>query len=136
MKKLSRVIFAIGAIAVAGLVIYGVAMLASRALGPGEKTITAECKQEGTEYLVAIQNGQPAINDIQAKACDRLTITNEDDQLRLMDFGVHQSHKAYNGVTEQTLEQGESMSVVLNQAGAFTFHDHLNDTFLGRFTVQ
>jgi len=119
------------------MVVFAVATLANRALGNKKSgTTTAECAETGTEYVVHIQDSQPTITDINTKLCDKLTIVNDDNQLRLIAFGVHENHKAYNGVTEHTLEQGEQFSVTLNQTGGFTFHDHLHDTFLGKFTVQ
>lgn len=70
-----------------------------------------------------------------AKLCDTLTINNADDQIRLMAFGPHDHHQPYDGVTERTLAQNQSLTVVLNQAGTFTFHDHLDDAAAGTFTV-
>lgn len=136
MKKILAALLIAAGIALTAATIYGVARFASGLLGPGQQKNTVTCDAIGTEYVVAIQGGKLGMNRIQAKACDRLTITNEDDQLRLMAFGVHDSHRTYNGVTEQTLEKGDSMSVVLTEIGSFTFHDHLNDTFAGVFTVQ
>lgn len=137
MKKISQILFVIGSIALVGLIIVIVTTLAKQALGNEKQSRTkVECSQPGTEYLVTIQNGQPTITDIQAKTCDQLTIMNSDDQLRLIAFGVHEDHETYNGITEQTLEKNDKFTVTLNETGRYTFHDHLNDTFLGTFTVE
>lgn len=70
-----------------------------------------------------------------AKLCDKLTIANEDNQLRLVAFGVHEHHTPYDGITEELLAKGQSLTVTLNQAGTFLFHDHLEDQVNGTFTV-
>lgn len=136
MQKPNLPLFLAGGIMLAALTVYGVAALAQRALSPGQQNKKVSCSQTGTEHTVTIKNDRPSRNNLRTQLCDKLTIINDDDQLRLMAFGVHESHRAYNGVTEQTLEKGERMTVTLNETGSFIFHDHLNDEFEGRFTVQ
>jgi hypothetical protein len=48
---------------------------------------------------------------------------------------VHDSHKAYDGVTEKRLEKGQSLRVVLNETGTYAVHDHLDDEVKGDFIV-
>ena len=113
-----------------------VVLLASKALGtPAHHEATA-CADTGTEYIVTVHNSQLSINDIHARRCDKLTVANDDKTLRLMAFGRHDHHQSYDGVTEKVLAQGQSFTVVLDQAGTFTFHDHLHDDVQGTFTVQ
>lgn len=71
-----------------------------------------------------------------AALCDTLTITNPDDRLRLLAFGPHEHHQPYDGVTEKVLDHGQSLTITLNQAGTYSFHDHLDDAAVGHFTVS
>lgn len=99
-----------------------------------ESTVT--CTKHGVDHVVVIQNAQLSTTSITARACDTLTITNDDDKLRLIAFGRHDHHINYDGITEELLSNGQSMTVTLNELGTFLFHDHLDDTIRGEFTVQ
>lgn len=87
-------------------------------------------------HTVLIKNDTMVPEHTQASLCDKLTITNKDSALRLVAFGPHDHHVAYDGVTERPLEQGQSLTVILNQAGSYQFHDHLEDVAHGTFTVM
>lgn len=135
MKKLQVIILVpIAALLIAGI-IYGVSALSRDAL-PAEEKQAVTCNATGTEYVVTISGGKLSTYNLNTKLCDTLTIVNSDDQLRLMAFGVHEKHQTYSGVTEETLKPGERMTVTLEQAGTFTFHDHLHDEVKGTFTVH
>ena len=96
----------------------------------------ATCNKKGHDHLVLIKNSLPLPSDTTAKLCDTLTIKNTDDQIRLIAFGVHDKHQAYDGIEERALDKDQSFSVVLNRVGTFKFHDHLDDSAQGRFTVR
>ena len=70
------------------------------------------------------------------KLCDTLTITNYDPKLRAIAFGPHDHHVAYNGVTEQVLSEGQNMTIIMDEAGTYTFHDHVDDSSVGTFIVS
>lgn len=133
MKPRTNVIAA--AVALAGL---GAGMLAI-ALVP-RPLATASSRQcsgrSGALHTVTIQHNQLDPARVTARLCDRLTITNLDDRQREIAFGQHSRHTAYNGVTERVLGRGDSLTVTLNRAGIFTFHDHLQDEVAGTFTVE
>lgn len=93
------------------------------------------CNKPGPTHTVIIRGNIINPQHTEASRCDRLTIINEDDAARLMAFGNHDHHQAYDGVTEQLLKQGQSLTVTLKQTGTFTFHDHLHDEVEGSFTV-
>jgi hypothetical protein len=84
---------------------------------------------------VVIENSQLSVAHVDAKLCDTLTLINKDTRLRVMAFGQHDNHQAYDGVTEQVLAEGQSLTVTLNQLGTFRFHDHTQDEVQGTFTV-
>src|ERR1043166_8867099 len=76
-------------------------------LGAQANTSTS-CQKRGVSHTVLIQNGPASPAHTTAKHCDSLTITNRDHQTRLMAFGPHEDHQAYDGVVEKVLHQGDS----------------------------
>lgn len=95
----------------------------------------SDCSTVNTDHQVIIEHDKMTPDHVTAPLCDRLTITNKDDTNRLMAFGPHEHHVAYDGVTERLLGPGQSLTVTFNQAGTFGFHDHLHDEVRGTFTV-
>ena len=96
----------------------------------------AKCQAgQHNDHLVLIKNNAMVPEHTQASLCDKLTIVNKDSTLRLVAFGPHEHHVAYDGVTERPLEPGESLTIVLIQPGTYGFHDHLEDIAQGTFTV-
>lgn len=134
MKKLIAGIVLI--VVIAGAVA-GAYLLASRYLLASHTTkpAIAACTTKGAAHTVVIQDNVVTPDHTQASLCDTLTILSKDNRIRLMAFGPHDDHQPYDGVGEKTLEQGQSFTVVLDQAGSFTFHDHLDDSVIGYFTV-
>jgi len=93
------------------------------------------CPQAGQRLVVSIRNSEVLPRHTRAARCSRLTINNFDNQVRLVAFGEHDNHQPYDGVTEKVLAQGQSLTITLNQTGTFRFHDHLEDSVQGDFTV-
>ncbi|HLZ14361.1 MAG TPA: hypothetical protein VKQ34_00025 [Candidatus Saccharimonadales bacterium] len=100
-------------------------------------SVTSASVCEGTHgaHTVLIQHNVMTPVHTSAHHCDKLTITNMDATDRLVAFGPHEHHVAYDGVTDQLLLQGQSLTITLNQIGTFNFHDHLHDEVAGDFTV-
>lgn len=128
-----------------GILLVGVAICAGLAIGisklagHAEKASadnTATCTKKGQNHTVIINNSAVIPVNTSAKLCDTLTIKNTDSQVRLMAFGEHDHHEPYDGVTERVLDQNQSFTVTLNQAGTFKFHDHLDDSAQGTFIVK
>jgi plastocyanin len=139
MKKSRVVLFVALAILVTGVCGYGIYSISRGILMADKAKETANCADSSavpTEHIVTISGGKLSSYTLDTKLCDTLTIVNSDDQLRLMAFGVHEKHQTYSGVTEETLKPGERMTVTLEKAGTFTFHDHLHDEVKGTFTVR
>lgn len=109
--------------------------LADRYLVQTNPPDTITCAQTGTVHKITIRHGLAQPVHTEAKLCDKLTITNTDNQLRLLAFGVHEAHHAYNGVIEKLLLKGQSLVITLNKTGNYRFHDHLDDGVQGSFTV-
>ncbi|HEV7454481.1 MAG TPA: hypothetical protein VGO07_04435 [Candidatus Saccharimonadales bacterium] len=90
----------------------------------------------GVNHRVVIQNDTVTPSNTQASLCDTLTITDLDGKKRLIAFGPHDDHVAYDGVQEKELSKGQSLTVTLVQAGSFRFHDHTQDEVQGTFSVN
>lgn len=97
----------------------------------------ARCQvgQHSAHYVV-FENNRVTPEQTAARLCDTLTITNKDNRLRLVAFGPHEHHISYDGISEQLLSRGQSLTVTLIKAGTFTFHDHIDDSLRGSFTVN
>ncbi|HEX5797962.1 MAG TPA: cupredoxin domain-containing protein [Candidatus Saccharimonadales bacterium] len=95
-----------------------------------------DCESIGLEHSVEVKNDEFAPKSVDAKICDELTIINRDEKLRLIAFGLHNEHIYYNGVTEKILKKDEELTITLNQAGTYIFHDHLQEEVQGEFSVQ
>ncbi len=100
-----------------------------------ESTQVVDCNSPGQTHKVTIENSQVNPVHTDAKLCDNLTIINLDDRLREVAFGEHDDHQTYDNVTEEFLKKDQGFSVKLNQAGNYLFHDHLDETVKGDFTV-
>jgi plastocyanin len=96
---------------------------------------TVNCAKAGAGHFVVIHNSQADPAATTGTLCDTLTIINKDPKLRVMAFGPHDHHIAYDGVTEQTLAENQSMTITFNKLGTYTFHDHVDDSSIGTFTV-
>jgi hypothetical protein len=101
----------------------------------GEKT--GACADIGANHKVIIKNGQASPRHTDAHLCDTLTFINEDSKVRDIAFGKHPSHEVYGGEIEMTVRQGYPKTITLNQPGTqLLFHDHLEPTMNGSFTVK
>lgn len=101
------------------------------------KTTGAPCPAgQHATHTAIIQGNQVKPLNITAKRCDRLVIINNDDTNRLIAFGVHNNHVAYDGVEERLVSTGKSLQITLNQTGDFLFHDHFDESVKGTFSVE
>ena len=135
MKK-SSFLWILGIIiVVSGVVLLTLSLSVDYLGGKREKT-GVDCQQIGAEHFVNIKDNKMEPENTNASLCNKLTITNQDDKLRRIAFGEHNKHIAYNGTIEKILRKDQSFSVVLNEAGTFTFHDHLQEETKGTFKVN
>jgi len=136
MKK----IFAIVAILLGIVLVVMGMMWAARTILAGEPSShassTVACTTYGVDHLVTIKDDRASQTTIVGRLCDTLTIVNEDPTFREIAFGPHEEHQAYDGVTAKLLEKGQSLKVVMNQVGAYHFHDHIHDEVEGDFIVR
>lgn len=138
MRRVPRIIliasFVVGAALVGGITYYA----ANHFLADNSQTASKifTCATRHVNHQVKIQYSVIMPIHTQARLCDSLTITNRDDRLRLIAFGPHDHHAAYDGVTEKTLGLDQSLTITLNQLGTYSFHDHIADQLVGSFTVS
>ena len=94
-----------------------------------------KCQGQHQVHKVVIQNDKAVPQHIDGQRCDTLVITNLDAQDRIIAFGPHEDHVAYDGVSERYLSQNGTFKVTLVQPGNFRLHDHVDDVVQGTFTV-
>jgi len=138
MKNIKVVWFGVGLILLAAVVIASTLFLINHFLSGDSKAkqpAAVQCTSKGTAHIVTIQNEEANPKHTNGKLCDTLTITDNDNKVLLIAFGPHDDHQPYDGITEQDLKQGQSLTVTLNQAGTYDFHDHIGDVIQGDFTV-
>lgn len=123
--------------AIAAVVIVAIlAVYSAGHIGNNTSTASKDCASgHPMAHQVTIQNSKVNPSHTEGVLCDTLTITNRDNTQRLVAFGLHDHHVAYDGITERLLARGQSVTVTLNQTGNFKFHDHLHDEVEGTFTV-
>ncbi len=100
----------------------------------GEKT--GACEGQHLNHQITIKNGQVSPLHTDAGKCDTLTFINEDDQIRDIAFGEHPQHESYAGESELTVRKGQGKTITLSQSGTYKFHDHLQESTAGDFTVM
>lgn len=91
--------------------------------------------RRGVSHVVTIEGGRVRPESVSAHLCDELTLLNKDAAQRRLAFGEHDHHVAYDGADGRLVGQGETLTLVLSEAGEFVFHDHFDETVHGHFTV-
>jgi len=130
MNRRTSILLALFIVAVVGAAL-GVGLRGGRATGENCQT-----SRKVTAYKVTIVGSKVSDDHIQGRLCDTLTFTNEDVVIREVAFGPHEHHVPYDGVADRVLGKGQSLTITLNQAGSFHWHDHLHDEVEGYFTVK
>lgn len=127
-------LISVGIVVLAGLTIWGAIWVSNI----DNRRATAEfpkCTGKHAVHEVVIRNDKMEPEHTDAKRCDTLEITNLDNEQRIIAFGQHEHHTAYDGVTERYLSENGKFSVTLIQTGTFRFHDHEHDEVAGTFSV-
>lgn len=94
------------------------------------------CSPRNPKHEAVIQNNVITPAHIVAAKCDTLTIKNLDGNDRIIAFGVHNRHVAYDGVKEKELRAGENFTITLTQPGQYLFHDHMDEDVMATFEVK
>lgn len=135
MKTLKLIGLVVLMVCAVGAVVGGVIFFANHQTSPDTAVTTCPSGQH-PNYTIIIKSDKMQPEDTKASYCGTLTITNEDNVNRLIAFGTHDHHRAYDGVTEVLLSKGQSVKVDLVKRGNFRVHDHLHDEVQGTFSVQ
>lgn len=96
---------------------------------------TGACKGTKDQHRVILKNGIASPSVVLADMCDSILFVNEDETPRVISFGSHTAHGTYSGVNGLTVKKGRNKSLTLNQTGTHYFHDHLETSVNGLFTV-
>jgi plastocyanin len=136
MKRISLqlILPTIGVATVSAVAIYGLVRPSQPPAPVNKAPIT--CRQTNINHTVIIQDDKVSPNHTDGHLCDTLTIKNLDSVTRFIAFGQHDHHQPYDGITKDTLNQNESFTITMDQAGEFMFHDHAHDEVEGTFSVQ
>ncbi len=97
---------------------------------------TGACHDVHANHKVTISNNKVSPLHTEARLCDTLTFINEDNTVHDIAFGPHPKHEAYGGENELMVRKERAKTITLNQAGTYLFHDHLDPTITGDFTVS
>ncbi len=124
----------VGVVALMGLTIWG-AIWVSNIDNRKAAAQFPPCTGSHAVHKFVIQNDKMVPAHTKAARCDTLIITNMDDRPRIIAFGKHDKHVAYDGVTERYLSPEGEFDVTLIQPGTFLFHDHNQEEVAGTFTV-
>ena len=94
------------------------------------------CRPNQPVHEIVIKNNTAVPDHVSANRCEVLKITNLDTTERLMAFGVHDHHMAYDGISEKSLTEGQSFTVTLIKTGDFLVHDHDDEEVGSTFEVK
>ena len=136
-KLLKQLATILGIILVSIVVIATAIWLANYHTGTPVLTVSdRKCTaMKQTVHIVVIKDDKTSPAHTMGKLCDKLTITNLDNEDRLIAFGQHEHHTPYDNVTERLLGKNQSLTVTMTELGNYKFHDHIHDEVQGTFTV-
>ena len=100
----------------------------------GQKT--GACKEIKNNHIVTIKNGKVSPASTEAQLCDTITFVNKDKKEREMAFGSHPNHDGYGGIYDVLVNNRRPETITLNQSGDYIFHDHLDPSVSGYFSVE
>ena len=96
---------------------------------------TGACQDKGETHKVTISGVYVDRPHISAKLCDTLQFVNENDKEIVITFGTHPNHGSYGGENAYVVSKSRPAFVTLNQLGEHLYHDHLEPTISGSFSV-
>lgn len=136
MSRIKKVGIALLAIVIGAAAVYGSIVGIEGYNNQQYASLHEGCSAHHTSYLVTVIDGAASPTNTVASKCDTLTIKNLDNVDRMMAFGIHEMHTAYDGVEEHELLGNQEFTITLIQTGSFKFHDHMNEKVAGTFQVK
>lgn len=128
----SKIIIIVALVLGIGLGVGGVHLLNTKSVAD---KMCSKPVASAESHDMMIMDGKVEPDHVKAKLCDTLTITNMDSEAREIAFGPHDDHVPYDGVAEKVLNKDQSLTITLNEAGSYHWHDHLHDEVEGFFDV-
>ena len=96
---------------------------------------TGACQSNKDNHIITISGSKVSPIHVQAQRCDTLTFINTDDSKREIAFGIHPEDMSYGGEDKVTINDGHPEIITLNESGDFVFHDHMDPSLTGHFSV-
>jgi cytochrome o ubiquinol oxidase operon protein cyoD len=96
---------------------------------------TGACQRVGASHIVTIAHGVLDTSRVNAHLCDTLTLVSKDAAGHTFAFGSVNHPTTYGGETTLSVTSHHSQTITLNQAGIYTFYDHLIPSMQGSFRV-
>ena len=90
----------------------------------------------GEVHTVVLTNSGFSPENISVKMGEAILWTNESGRKATVDSDFHPSHLEYPPLNLGTFEVGESVSLVFDEVGTFTYHNHLQPSHTGEVTVE
>jgi hypothetical protein len=97
--------------------------------------LTGACQGNNDNHIVVIEGDVIRSGHIEAKRCDTLTLTNNDESDRMFSFTSQGSSVSYGGVDEVVVKHSKSKIITLNETGEFNFRDSTDHGIMGSFSV-
>lgn len=118
------------------MLVFGLSLFVSNLYLKNHKDkIAHSCLDIGVTHIFTIKNNILEPKNITGRLCDRLTVFNKDNVIRLMAFGKHDHHEVYDGIVSEAIAKNQYLTVILNKSGTYLIHDHIHDSVNGSFTV-
>lgn len=86
--------------------------------------------------MVSITDAGFSPKNITVKVGDSISWTNDDSANHTVSSDPHPAHTLYPFLNLGMIKPAETKSVVLEKAGKYTYHDHLNPSNTGSITVE
>jgi hypothetical protein len=137
MKQRVKISIIISLVAI-GIVLctYGLVWAVSGFLDKQYARLHDGCLPHTPNHVIVVKDNKASPPNTIGNRCDTLMITNLDDISRKIAFGLHDNHVRYDGVDEQALSKGQTLTITLIQTGYFSLHDHLDEKAFATFQVR
>lgn len=133
---------------IAGAIVFAVLagfLLLSRNTGE-ETSVTLEptstpvsnpgAEMQNEEAKVTLTNAGFAPETLRVKTRTIVTWENKSQSLATVDSNVHPTHRLYPFLNLGNFDSGETISVTFQEAGTYTYHNHLNSSQTGTVIVE
>lgn len=97
---------------------------------------TGACQGNNANHIVTISSTTVSPVHTTAKRCDTITFKSEDGASYMLMFGLYDTPSSYGGLDEVSVRRSRSEIITLNEAGEFSFYDHMDPTLIGHFSVE